>query len=188
LSGGSFGSSDSIGDPTHSGTQTYVLQVTKDVTLCAWIASDATAPTDFGPVSASIHVKPVPPPRTFNGKTAQRLPFTITMQGSTVLQLSFKARYHCPHRAHFTNGSLWNGVYAFTLSGQNFGVLKADAGGRFLVKLDGNKSNKIDIAGILRGKRVSGTFTATAKANVLIGGRDRETCHSGRVRWSARRK
>jgi hypothetical protein len=188
LSVGNFGSSDPIGEPNQSGTQTYRLVVAKDVTICAWIASDATAPTDFGPVSAAIHVTPPPPPRTFKGKTSQRLPFAITMQGPTVLQMNFRTRYHCPHRAHFTNGNLWNGVYAFTLSSQNFGVLKVGEGGRFLTKLDGNKSNRIDIFGILSGKRMRGTITATAKANVLIGGRDKETCRSGRVRWNARRK
>jgi hypothetical protein len=188
LSGGNFGSSDPIGDPNPSGTQTYRLVVAKDVTICAWIAPDATAPTDFGPVSAAIHVSPPPPPRTFKGKTSQRLPFAITMQGPTVLQMNFRTRYHCPHRAHFTNGNLWNGVYRFTLSSQNFGVLKVGTDGHFLTKLDGNKSNKIDIAGILSGTRMRGTITATARANVLIGGRDRETCRSGRVRWSARRK
>jgi hypothetical protein len=188
LSGGHSGSSDSIGDPNQSGTQTYRLVVAKDLTLCAWIASDATAPTDFGPVSAAIQAKPPAPPRTFMGKTSQRLPFAITMQGSTLLRMNFRARYHCPHRAHFTNGSLWNGIYGFALSSQNFGVLQVDNGGRFLTKLDGNRNNMIDIDGALSGKRMRGTFTATARANVLIGGRDRETCRSGRVRWSARRK
>ena len=162
-----------------AGTKSYSGGLDKTTVFCAWVQRSADAASaDFGPASATIKVTPPPPPRTYKGKTSQHLAFLIRLQGTTVIELKFKERFHCHPPITFSSD----------IGAQSLGPVKLSSKGRFAAKLDGNPNNRLHISGRLKGKRITGTFTGKGVAGALASNSSRETCGTGRVRFSARRR
>jgi hypothetical protein len=179
-----YTNNDPIGDSTSSGTDRYVAgEFTPGAyRLCAWI-EESSGPVIAGPVTVNVRMLALPGSRTYSGRTSQRLPVTVTLNGYTVQDIVYSARFSCGAQEYFSTGLRWNGIWNDSvLTAANFGSLKL-VDGHFKANLDANPANRVDVRGIVTGSTLKGSLRALMRVGPPQFRRP-ATCRTGTVRFT----
>lgn len=178
-----YTNNDAIGQDTTSGTKRYLAGEFAAGTyrLCAWV-EEPSGRVVAGPVSVDVRMLALPKARTYSGRTSQHLPIAVAMNGFSVQDIIYSARFQCGGPEYFSTGQRWNGVWKDSvLTAANFGTLNL-INGRFKAILDANRSNQIGIQGSVTG----GTLVGTLRALMRVGPpqfKRPATCRTGNVRF-----
>jgi hypothetical protein len=181
---GGYTNTDGIGQTASSGTNQYQAGEFAPDTyrLCAWV-EELSGRVVAGPVSVNVRMPALPGSRTYSGRSSQGLPVSVTVNGYTVQDIVYSARFACHAPEYFSTGLRWNGIWNDSvLTAANFGTLKL-VNGRFKAKLDRNPANRIDLRGRVSGNVLTGSLQSLMRVGPPQFRRP-DTCRTGRVRFS----
>lgn len=162
--------------PDNQGTEkldaSRVAQAPATYLICGWLQKIDPV-KEVGP-DAEPWIQPVEKrltvvkPLAYQGRSGRRLSMGFWIAGENVLNMGFNVKFRCRAKNSFPISDV---LYFATFALGPGGRMKLDATG-------GDRSAKL--RGVVRGKRASGTLTATLKTSD-------GNCRTGRLRWRARR-